>query len=67
MTDDPEIIMSRHNGRFGRNAIPVEVCVCRLEHTRWSLDHGRSRAMAGPVKRNGAAKQAASAGRLLNE
>jgi uncharacterized protein len=38
MTDDPEIIMSRHNGRFSRGGISVEVCICRLEHTKWSLE-----------------------------
>jgi hypothetical protein len=35
MTDDPEIIMSRHNGRFSRGKMSVEVCICRLEHTKW--------------------------------
>jgi hypothetical protein len=38
MTYDPKIIMSRHNGRFSRGGISVEVCICRLEHTKWSLE-----------------------------
>jgi hypothetical protein len=38
MTDDPEIIMSRHSGRFSRDGISVDVCICRLEHTKWSLE-----------------------------
>jgi uncharacterized protein len=38
MTDDPEIINSRHNGRFSRGGISVEVCIYRLEHTKWSLE-----------------------------
>jgi hypothetical protein len=38
MTDDPEIIMSRHNGRFSRGGISVEVCICRLDRTKWSLE-----------------------------
>ena len=38
MTDDPEIIMSRHNGWFSRDGVSVEVCICRLEYTKWSLE-----------------------------
>jgi hypothetical protein len=38
MTTDPKIIMSRHNGRFTRDGITVEVNICRLEHTKWSLE-----------------------------
>ncbi len=38
MTTDPKIIMSRDNGRFTRDGITVEVNICRLEHTKWSLE-----------------------------
>ncbi len=38
MTDDPEIIMSRRNGRFSRDGVSVEVCICRLANTKWSLE-----------------------------
>jgi hypothetical protein len=38
MTDDPEIITSRHNGPFSRDGITVEINICRLEHTKWSLE-----------------------------
>jgi hypothetical protein len=38
MTADPKIIMSRHNGLFTRDGITVEVNICRLEHTKWSLE-----------------------------
>lgn len=37
-SDDPKIITSRHNGRMTRDGITVEVNICRLEHTRWSLE-----------------------------
>ena len=38
MTEDPEIIVSRHNGPFTRDGTTVEVNICRLEHTKWSLE-----------------------------
>ncbi len=38
MTDDPEIIVSRHNGPFTRDGITVEVNICRLNDTKWSLE-----------------------------
>ena len=38
VSEDPEIIMSPRNGRFSRDGITVEVYICRLEHTQWSLE-----------------------------
>lgn len=38
MTDDPEIIVSRHNGLFTREGITVDVNISRLDHTKWSLE-----------------------------
>ncbi len=35
---DPKLINSKHNGRFTRNGITVEVCIYRLEHTKWKLE-----------------------------
>ncbi len=35
---DPKLIDSEHNGRFTRNGITVEVCIYRLEHTKWKLE-----------------------------
>lgn len=36
--DDPEIINSRHNGRLTRDGTTIEIVICRLAHTRWSLE-----------------------------
>lgn len=36
--DDPKLIMSRRNGTFSRDGITVEVNICRLEDTKWSLE-----------------------------
>ncbi|MGD9802521.1 MAG: hypothetical protein AB7E80_17000 [Hyphomicrobiaceae bacterium] len=36
--DDPEIINSRHNGKLTRGGITVEIVICRLAHTKWSLE-----------------------------
>lgn len=38
MSEDPEIITSSYNGRFSRDGITVEISICRLEHTKWSLE-----------------------------
>lgn len=38
MPNDPKLIMSRHNGMFSRDGRTVEVSICRLEHTKWSLE-----------------------------
>ena len=36
--DDPKLIMSRHNKMFSRDRITVEVNICRLQDTKWSLE-----------------------------
>jgi hypothetical protein len=36
--DDPKIINSRHSGRLTRDGITVEIVICRLAHTKWSLE-----------------------------
>ena len=41
MTDsakDPEIIMSRHSGYVTKDDVTVELCIYRLEHTKWTLE-----------------------------
>lgn len=35
---DPEIITSRHNGMLTRDGITVEVNICRLADSKWSLE-----------------------------
>lgn len=35
---DPEIITSRHNGMLSRDGITVEVNICRLADSKWSLE-----------------------------
>ena len=35
---DPNIINSRHNGKFTRGGITIEVCIYRLEDTKWTLE-----------------------------
>lgn len=38
MDDDPEIITSRHNGRLTRDGVTIEIVICRLADTKWSLE-----------------------------
>jgi hypothetical protein len=41
MTDsekDPEIITSRHSGYVTKDDVTVELCIYRLEHTKWALE-----------------------------
>ena len=38
MTEDPKLISSRHNGRVTRDGVTVELCIYRLEHTKWTLE-----------------------------
>lgn len=38
MQDDPKIIDSKHNGLFSKDGITVEVCICRLEDSKWTLE-----------------------------
>ena len=41
MTDsekDPAIITSRHNGYVTRDDVTVELCIYRLENTKWTLE-----------------------------
>jgi hypothetical protein len=35
---DPKVIGSRHNGIFSRDGLTVEVCIYRLEDTKWTLE-----------------------------
>ena len=35
---DPKLIDSKHNGKFSRDGLTVEVCIYRLEHTKWTLE-----------------------------
>ena len=35
---DPKLIASKHNGRFTRGGVTVEVCIYRLENTKWTLE-----------------------------
>lgn len=38
MMPDPELISSRHNGRFTKDGVTVEVCIYRLATTGWTLE-----------------------------
>lgn len=38
MSNDPPIIMSRHSGEVTRNGVTVELVICRLERTMWSME-----------------------------
>jgi hypothetical protein len=35
---DPKLIASKHNGRFTRGDVTIEVRICRLENTKWTLE-----------------------------
>jgi hypothetical protein len=35
---DPEIIFSRYNGMLTRDGITIEVNICRLADSKWSLE-----------------------------
>jgi len=35
---DPKLIASKHNGKFTRGGATVEVRICRLEDTKWTLE-----------------------------
>lgn len=35
---DPKIINSKHSGKFTRDGITVEVCIYRLETSKWTLE-----------------------------
>ena len=35
---DPKIIDSKHSGHFTREGITVEVCIYRLEDSKWTLE-----------------------------
>jgi hypothetical protein len=35
---DPKLISSKHNGSFTRNGVTVQVCIFRLEDTKWTLE-----------------------------
>jgi uncharacterized protein len=35
---DPKLIASKHNGKFTRGGVTVEVCIYRLENTKWTLE-----------------------------
>ena len=36
--DDPKLIDSPKSGRFTRDGVTVEVCIYRLEHSKWTLE-----------------------------
>ena len=38
MSEDPELISSRHNGYFTRDGVTVELCIYRLADTKWTLE-----------------------------
>ena len=38
LMSDPKLIDSRHNGKFTRGGITVEVSIYRLEDTKWTLE-----------------------------
>ena len=41
MTDsekDPQIITSRHNGYVTKDEVTVELCIYRLEDTKWTFE-----------------------------
>jgi hypothetical protein len=35
---DPEILTSRHNGYVTKHDVTVELCIYRLENTKWTLE-----------------------------
>ena len=35
---DPKLIDSRRSGKFTRDGVTVEVCIYRLEDTKWTLE-----------------------------
>lgn len=35
---DPPIIFSRHSGYVTKDGVTVELCIYRLEHTKWTLE-----------------------------
>ena len=35
---DPKLIDSKHNGLFTKDGITVEVCIYRLEDSKWTLE-----------------------------
>ena len=37
-SDDPKIIDSKHSGFVTRDGVTVELCIYRLEHTKWTLE-----------------------------
>ena len=37
-SDDPKIIDSKHNGFVTREGVTIELCIYRLEHTKWTLE-----------------------------
>jgi len=38
MSEDPELISSRHSGYFTRDGVTVELCIYRLADTKWTLE-----------------------------
>lgn len=37
-SNDPKIIASKHNGHVTRDGVTVELCIYRLEDTKWTLE-----------------------------
>ena len=38
MPEDPKLIASRHNGLLTKDGVTVEICIYRLEHSKWTLE-----------------------------
>jgi hypothetical protein len=38
MSEDPELIRSRHSRYFTHDGVTVELCIYRLENTKWTLE-----------------------------
>jgi hypothetical protein len=37
-SNDPKVIDSKHTGYITREGVTVELCIYRLEHTKWTLE-----------------------------
>lgn len=37
-SNDPEVIDSKHSGFITRDGVTVELCIYRLEDTKWTLE-----------------------------
>ena len=37
-SNDPEVIDSKHSGLITRDGVTIELCIYRLEDTKWTLE-----------------------------